>query len=204
MPVGCLGGGSGNGSHGGGGGGGPRGQQQQQHQPDLEVIVTSSILNSADQFAFMQQTLLMQIFRLTTPPNASNGNNNGCSLSSSTTSSTSTTSASSLTCPTCIAFSDHCCQQENGMILFQEFIEANIHCCVWEQRLSDALASLRYISLHICVQKIFDKEFGSFLKPNFLLSSEDRTSNCLVFSSPKDAYLNISNWVYIFSAFKNP
>ena len=148
MPVGCLGGGSGNGSHGGGGGGGPRGQQQQQHQPDLEVIVTSSILNSADQFAFMQQTLLMQIFRLTTPPNASNGNN-GCSLSSSTTSSTSTTSASSLTCPTCIAFSDHCCQQENGMILFQEFIEANIHCCVWEQRLSDALASLRYVRQYI-------------------------------------------------------
>lgn len=69
MPVGCLGGGSGNGSHGGGGGGGgPRGQQQ---QPDLEVIVTSSILNSADQFAFMQQTLLMQIFRITTPTTVS-------------------------------------------------------------------------------------------------------------------------------------
>ena len=69
MPVGCLGGGSGNESHGGGGGGGgPRGQQQ---QPDLEVIVTSSILNSADQFAFMQQTLLMQIFRITTPTTVS-------------------------------------------------------------------------------------------------------------------------------------
>ena len=167
MPVGCLGGGSGNGSHGGGGGGGPRGQQQQQHQPDLEVIVTSSILNSADQFAFMQQTLLMQIFRLTTPPNA-DGNNNGCSLSSSTTSSTSTTSASSLTCPTCIAFSDHCCQQENGMILFQEFIEANIHCCVWEQRLSDALASLRYVRVNMCVLLKIPNfgNFRTFSQPN--------------------------------------
>ena len=90
-----------------------------------------------------------------------NGTTNGCSpLSSGSTSSTSTTSAASgsnssgttsLTCPTCIAFSDHCCQQENGMILFQEFIEANIHCCVWEQRLSDALASLRYVRVNICV-----------------------------------------------------
>ena len=176
MPVGCLGGGSGNGSHGGGGGGGPRGQQQQQHQPDLEVIVTSSILNSADQFAFMQQTLLMQIFRLTTPPNASNGNNNGCSLSSSTTSSTSTTSASSLTCPTCIAFSDHCCQQENGMILFQEFIEANIHCCVWEQRLSDALASLRYVRVNTYV---FLKKFRTleiFERWNFRTLSQPNSS----------------------------
>ena len=166
MPVGCLGGGSGNGSHGGGGSGGGGGGPRGQHQPDLEVIVTSSILNGADQFAFMQQTLLMQIFRVTTPPPAPNGNangngnhNNGCSpLSSGSTSSTSTTSAASaasnsgatsLTCPTCIAFSDHCCQQENGMILFQEFIEANIHCCVWEQRLSDALASLRYVRQYI-------------------------------------------------------
>ena len=32
----------------------------------LDVIVTSSVLNTADQFAFMQQTLLMQIFRV--PP----------------------------------------------------------------------------------------------------------------------------------------
>ena len=120
-----------------------------------------------------------------------NGTTNGCSpLSSGSTSSTSTTSAASgsnssgttsLTCPTCIAFSDHCCQQENGMILFQEFIEANIHCCVWEQRLSDALASLRYISLFVfSLQKIFDKEFGLFFKtelftfirrPNFKLPS---------------------------------
>ena len=37
-----------------------------------------------------------------------------------------------------------------------------------------------------------------FLKPNFLLSSKDRTSNCQVFSSPKGAYLNISNWVHIY------
>ena len=71
--------------------------------------------------------------------------NNGCSMTSSASSASTTSNhaTSSLPCPTCIAFSDHCCQQENGLILFDEFIEANMHCCVWEQRLSDALASLR-------------------------------------------------------------
>ena len=115
-----------------------------------------------------------------------NGTTNGCSpLSSGSTSSTSTTSAASgsnssgttsLTCPTCIAFSDHCCQQENGMILFQEFIEANIHCCVWEQRLSDALASLRYVRVNMCV---FLKKFRTleiFERWNFRTLSQPNSS----------------------------
>ena len=46
-------------------------------------------------------------------------------------------------CPTCIAFSDHCCQEDNGYRLFEEFIEANLHYCVWDQSSSDALYSLR-------------------------------------------------------------
>ena len=50
MPVGCLGGGSA--SNNGG------------LAKPMDVIVTSTVLNAADQFAFMQQTLLMQIFRL--------------------------------------------------------------------------------------------------------------------------------------------
>ena len=51
----------------------------------LDVIVTSSVLNTADQFAFMQQTLLMQIFRapaVTTapspPPTTAGTAINGC------------------------------------------------------------------------------------------------------------------------------
>ena len=46
-------------------------------------------------------------------------------------------------CPTCIAFSDRCCQEDNGYRLFEEFIEANLHYCVWDQSSSDALYSLR-------------------------------------------------------------
>ena len=68
MPVGCLGGGSA--SNNGG------------LAKPMDVIVTSTILNAADQFAFMQQTLLMQIFRLNhsqvSPPTTdSSGSNNG-------------------------------------------------------------------------------------------------------------------------------
>ena len=138
----------------------------------LDVIVTSSVLNTADQFAFMQQTLLMQIFRappITTAPspspssqppslppmingcgNASNGawNGNGAARSASRTSSGSSGSngdcaaSATLMCPTCVAFSDHCCQQESGLQIFQEFLEANAgH--YWDARLSEALASLR-------------------------------------------------------------
>ena len=140
---------------------------------NLDVIMTSSVLNTADQFAFMQQTLLMQIFRappITTAPspppsqppslppmingcgNASNGawNGNGAARSASRTSSGSSgsngeysaTASATLMCPTCVAFSDHCCQQESGLQIFQEFLEANAgH--YWDTRLSDALASLR-------------------------------------------------------------
>ena len=138
----------------------------------LDVIVTSSVLNTADQFAFMQQTLLMQIFRsppITTAPsppppplslpingcrNAANGawngngNGGGAARSASRTSSGSSNSngdcsgAATLMCPTCVAFSDHCCQQESGLQIFQEFLEANAgH--YWDARLSEALASLR-------------------------------------------------------------
>ncbi len=38
-------------------------QQQQQQQPRMEAVVTSAVLNAAEQFAFMQQALLVQIFR---------------------------------------------------------------------------------------------------------------------------------------------
>ena len=34
------------------------------NEANLEVIMTSSVLNQADQFAFMQQTLLMQVISL--------------------------------------------------------------------------------------------------------------------------------------------
>lgn len=111
MPVGCLGGMI---------GGGPS-SKLEPNGSDMEVIVTSSVLNAADQFAFMQQTLLMQIFRL-------NHGESGAVASN---------------CPTCIAFSDHCCQEDNGNRLFQEFIDANLHYCVWDQNSSDALYSLR-------------------------------------------------------------
>ena len=55
-------------------------------------------------------------------------------------------------CPTCVAFNDgQCCQNDNGLSLFQEFRMANIH-CYWDGKLSDAIASLRYknnpISFH--------------------------------------------------------
>ena len=109
MPVGCLGGGS----H----------ELQAPSNGPMDIIMTSSVLNTADQFAFMQQTLLMQIFRVGSVADSSVG---------------------SLTCPTCIAFSDQCCQRESGMQLFREFIEANLHYGVWDQASSDALSSLRY------------------------------------------------------------
>jgi hypothetical protein len=45
-------------------------------------------------------------------------------------------------CPTCVAFSDHCCQQESGMQIFHEFLEANL-VNYWDAKLTEALASLR-------------------------------------------------------------
>ena len=46
----------------------------------MDVIVTSSVLNTADQFAFMQQTLLLQIFRTSHNTNLSAASpvNGGC------------------------------------------------------------------------------------------------------------------------------
>ena len=155
----------------------------------MEVIMTSSLLNQADQFAFMQQTLLMQVRTKTSTlwfmdfsrgrvrkmlsdcwlifwknarklhhsveksPKISKCSliwlqifrihpSNGSGLSNETGSVSSRDSNSSL-CPTCIAFSDHCCQRDNGSLLFHEFIEANLHYCLWDQKLADALQSLR-------------------------------------------------------------
>lgn len=110
----------------------------------MDVIVTSTVLNAADQFAFMQQTLLMQIFRLNhsqvSPTTDSSGSNNGANGNGSS----QMPSVLAQKCPTCIAFSDRCCQEDNGYRLFEEFIEANLHYCVWDQSSSDALYSLRY------------------------------------------------------------
>ncbi len=124
MPVGCLGGGQAAGGLG-----------EAENTPEMDVIVTSSVLNTADQFAFMQQTLLMQIFRVNPPTNVTSG--------SSASSTSSRSSAGLNSCPTCVPFSDSCCQTENGAQIFQEFLEANLHCSVWDQKLSDALSSLR-------------------------------------------------------------
>ena len=155
----------------------------------MEVFITSSILNSAEQFAFMQHTLLLQIFRQNIPNartengnngsgNASNGRHlqspngnhdslqqsssntnpsplsgsispntfsNHSSLSSPSPSSSPLPTNLTSNCPTCVAFNDgHCCQNDNGLSLFQEFRMANIH-CYWDGKLSDAIASLRYI-----------------------------------------------------------
>ena len=133
----------------------------------MDTILTSAALNAADQFAFMQQTLLLQIYRIQQPHQVINGvkmqNNNtqydspmssnngrhsspssGESPPSSTASSNqSSATSSTLVCPTCIAFSDTCCQMDNGGEIFQDFIEANLH-CYWDVKLSEALASLRY------------------------------------------------------------
>ena len=154
----------------------------------MEVFITSSILNAAEQFAFMQQTLLLQIFRQN-GSNAKFENGNGSKNASingkhasspvrsndslphtslpadhstlsgsvspnvfSNSSSISSPSPSSsplptnLTngCPTCVAFNDgQCCQNDSGLSIFQEFRMANIH-CYWDGKLSDAVASLRY------------------------------------------------------------
>ena len=122
---------------------------QQQQQPRLEVVMTSSVLNAAEQFAFMQQTLLLQIFRDSRPtlPPATAGNsgasNNGrISVQSSASSGSSSSSSASPSCPTCAAFSDQCCQAESGADIFQDFVEINLQ-CYWDARLSEALAALR-------------------------------------------------------------
>ena len=138
MPVGCLGetGGCG-GSNGRGYDHPPSQQQQQPHEPSLDVVVTSTVLNAAEQFAFMQQTLLLQIFRA---PSVTTGSSSSDGRGSS--SGDSASSSASISCPTCIAFSDQCCQAESGLELFTEFVEINLQ-CYWDARLSDALNSLR-------------------------------------------------------------
>lgn len=123
MPVGCLGGEAGT-------------LDRHQENAVFDTIVTSSVLNTAEQFAFMQQTLLLQIFR-TTPLN-NNREANGSSPPS-----TSSSSVSGLTCPTCVAFSDQCCQEDNGQGLFKEFVQANLQ-SFWDVKLSEAVRALRF------------------------------------------------------------
>ena len=153
----------------------------------MEVFITSSILNAAEQFAFMQHTLLLQIFRqngsnakfengngsknasingkhISSPVRSSdslphtsltaehstlsgsvspNGFSNSSSISSPSPSSSPLPTNLINGCPTCVAFNDgQCCQNDNGLSLFQEFRMANIH-CYWDGKLSDAVASLR-------------------------------------------------------------
>ena len=153
----------------------------------MEVFITSSILNAAEQFAFMQHTLLLQIFRETvsnakgenaivsrySPSNAktiprANGNDetlhplasatdsvtfsgsvspktfsNSSSMSSPSPSASPLPSNLTFGCPTCVAFNDgKCCQNDNGLSIFQEFRTANLH-CYWDVKLSEAIANLR-------------------------------------------------------------
>ncbi len=119
---------------------------------ELDVVITSSVLNAADQFAFMQQTLLLQIFRI--PAHDVQGQNSrGRRAPSALSESTSSNSSSSYngsnvssnnlpSCPTCIAFADQCCQLENGIELFHDFVEINLQ-CYWDSRLTEALSNLR-------------------------------------------------------------
>jgi hypothetical protein len=79
----------------------------------------------------MQQTLLMQIFRIHEDP-----------ASGSPTRSSPTSEDGSILCPTCVGFSDHCCQQDHGLDLFHGFVEANLN-CHWDLKLAEAVSSLR-------------------------------------------------------------
>ena len=135
MPVGCL----GNLDHSTNGGGDHVSASNDSN--DMDIIVTSSVLNAAEQFAFMQQTLLMQIFRNSPPAN-------GGRISAQSESSSSNGSA--LSCPTCIAFADNCCQHDNGLEIFNEFVDINLQ-CYWDAKISEAVASLRHVffSSHI-------------------------------------------------------
>ena len=153
----------------------------------MEVFITSSILNAAEQFAFMQNTLLLQIFRETIPngkgengsvprysPSISktvscanakeetlypvtpvaesvtlsgsvspNPFSNASSLSSPSPSSSPLPPFLSYGCPTCVAFNNgKCCQNDNGLSIFQDFRGANMN-CYWDGKLSDAIANLK-------------------------------------------------------------
>ena len=123
MPVGCL-------------GNAARGHKEEpfhKNGPTFETILTSSRLNSSDQFAFMQQTLLMQVFRIH-DDNGSTEERNGSSPAAS--------DDGSILCPTCVGFSDQCCQMDSGIDIFQAFIEANVN-CHWDLKLAEAVSSLR-------------------------------------------------------------
>lgn len=138
MPVGCL------------------SSDHQGSNPAMDVVMTSSVLNTVEQFAFMQHTLLLQIFRINPHQNGSmNGgpsslggssSGNSCSSPNGRHSSSGSGRSSVMSdmppCPTCIAFSDQCCQTDNGMLLYQEFLEINLQ-CYWDAKLSEALANLR-------------------------------------------------------------
>ena len=129
MPVGCL-----------------SGENTMPRKADMEVVVTSSVLNAADQFAFMQQTLLLQIFRVgdrVLPSPQRNGSPNSLSSSGSS-SGVSMSNGKVNDCPTCAPFTDHCCQNENGLNLFQDFKLANSN-CYWDQKLADGINGLRYL-----------------------------------------------------------
>ena len=126
MPVGCLGNFDETSSN-----------QINENDNKMDVIVTSSSLNSAEQFAFMQQTLLMQIFRIS-PANSHNGGR----ISVQSESSSSNGSSCLSSCPTCIAFADQCCQHDSGVDIFNEFVEINLQ-CFWDAKISEAIGSLR-------------------------------------------------------------
>ena len=53
----------------------------------------------------------------------------------------------SILCPTCVGFSDQCCQQDHGFEIFHNFIEANLN-CHWDPKLLEAISSLRYLQVH--------------------------------------------------------
>jgi len=127
MPVGCL---------GGDGAAACVANGSAAEEVSLDVMVTSAVLNAAEQMAFMQQTLLLQIFRTTTTTTDGRA-------SSSSSSSSSSTSA----CPTCAAFGEQCCQTENGVDLFREFVEINLQ-CYWDAKLTEALTTLRSVYVY--------------------------------------------------------
>ena len=121
MPVGCL-------------GNAARGAQDEEpflkNGQNFETILTSSRLNSSDQFAFMQQTLLHQIFRISDE----SGSATDDPLRSSPSSSSS--DDGSILCPTCVGFSDQCCRNDSFAMNFSKIFN------VLNQNIDDGLLSL--------------------------------------------------------------
>jgi hypothetical protein len=81
----------------------------------------------------MQQTLLVQIFRI----HDDSGSTDDPIRSSPTISDDGT-----ILCPTCVGFSDQCCQMDSGLDIFNAFIEANVN-CHWDLKLAEAISSLK-------------------------------------------------------------